>query len=81
MENPESRDMRMVGEGEPGFPTCLLLLRINKRLEKVYRCTPEYAYYQKKPEDTSHLMVNLLFVPLDQGLLILQGNVQYEDFV
>jgi hypothetical protein len=45
MENPESRDMRMVGEGEPGFPTCLLLLRINKRLEKVYRYTTEYAYY------------------------------------
>jgi hypothetical protein len=21
-ENPESRDMRMVGEGEPGFPNC-----------------------------------------------------------
>jgi hypothetical protein len=34
-ENPESRDMRMVGEGEPGFPNCLLLLRINKSLEKV----------------------------------------------
>jgi hypothetical protein len=42
--------MRMVGEGEPGFPDCLLLLPINKRLEKVYRYTPEYAYYLKNKQ-------------------------------
>jgi hypothetical protein len=42
----------MVGEGEPGFPDCLLLLPINKRLEKVYRYTPEYAYYLKNKQMT-----------------------------
>jgi len=65
----------MAGEGGPGFPTCLLLLRINKRLKKVYRDTPEYAYYLS-PVDLPPF--SFLWI---MGLWYKKRNVHKDDFI